>query len=126
MTLGSVPINSCLSSFSCCIPAVIVFTLMTSRRKSKETCLCMLTTLLCAERSIYSMVIAFSRKILTLSDWTTTLMGFNISKYAILPITKKRNTSFFNHTILGYNAERVHDMSIMEFQFHMIIVGKAL
>ena len=38
----------------------------------------------------------------TLSEWSTIwLMDFNICKCTILPITKKRNTSFFNYiTIL--------------------------
>ena len=34
-------------------------------------------------------------------------MDFNICKCAILPITKKRNTSFFNYTILGNTLEHV-------------------
>ena len=56
------------------------------------------------------MTITFSMKILTLSEWTTTwLMGFNICKCAILPITKKRSTSFFNYTIFGNAVERVDD-----------------
>ena len=52
----------------------------------------------------------FSRKILTLSEWTDTwLMDFNICRCAILPITKKRNTSFFNYTIFGNTLERFDD-----------------
>ena len=83
---------------------------MASKRKSNQTCVCMLTTQLCRERSILSMIIALSRKILTLSEWTTTwLMDFIICKCAILPITKKRNTSFFNHAIFGSALERVDD-----------------
>ena len=46
----------------------------------------------------------------TLSEWTTTwLMDFNIIKYAILPITNKHSTSFFNHAIFGNALERVDD-----------------
>ena len=56
------------------------------------------------------MIIAFSRKTLTLSEWITTwLMDFNICKCAILPITKKRNTRFVNYTIFGNTLERVDD-----------------
>ena len=54
------------------------------------------------------MVITFSRKILTLSEWIPTwLMDFNICHCAILPITKNDNTSFFNHTIIGNTPERI-------------------
>ena len=68
----------------------------------------MLTTQLCTEISILSMIMAFSRKILALSEWSDTwLMDFNICKCAIFPITKKRNTSFFNHTINGNALERI-------------------
>ena len=46
----------------------------------------------------------------TLSEWTTTwLIDFNICKCAILPNTKKRNTSFCNYTIFGNIVERVDD-----------------
>ena len=83
---------------------------MTSKRKTNQTCVCMQTTQMCTERTIPSMIITFSRKILTLSEWSTTwLMDFNICKCAILPITKKRRTCFINYTILGNNLERVDD-----------------
>ena len=36
-------------------------------------------------------------------------MDFNINKCAILPITKKHNTSFFNYTIFGNTLECVDD-----------------
>ena len=36
-------------------------------------------------------------------------MDFNTRKCAILPITKKRNTSFFNYTIFVNTLERVDD-----------------
>ena len=36
-------------------------------------------------------------------------MDFNICKCAILPITKKRNTSFFDYTIIDNTQERVDD-----------------
>ena len=56
------------------------------------------------------MIIAFSRKILTLSEWTTTwLMDFNICKCPILPITKKHDTIFFNYAIFGNTMERIDD-----------------
>ena len=83
---------------------------MTSKRKSNQTCICMLMTQLCTERSISSMIITFPSKILTLSELTTTwLMNFNICKCAILPITKERDTRFFNYTIFGNTLERVDD-----------------
>ena len=65
-----------------------------------------------------SMIIAFSRSILTLSEWTTTwLMDFSICRSAILPITKKRNLSFFNYAIFGnalelVNSHEFHGVSI--------------
>ena len=40
---------------------------------------------------------------------TTWLMGLNICKHAILPITKMRNTSFLNYTIFGNTQEHVDD-----------------
>ena len=56
------------------------------------------------------MIISFSRKILTLSEWSTTWsMDINICKCAFHPITKKRKTSFFSHTIFGNTLERVDD-----------------
>ena len=50
----------------------------------------------------------------TQSVWiATSLMDFNICKCAILPITRKRNTSFFNYTQLylyfGNTLECVDD-----------------
>ena len=83
---------------------------MKSRTQSNQTCISMLTTQLCTERSILSMIITFSSMILTLSEWSTTwLMDFNICKCAILPITKKRNTSFFYYTIFCNTLERVDE-----------------
>ena len=56
------------------------------------------------------MKLTFSKKILTLSEGAATwLMDFNICKCAILLITKKRNTSFFNYTIFGNALECVDD-----------------
>ena len=81
------------------------------------------------------MIITFSRKILTLSEWSTTwLMDINICKCAILPITKNRNTSFFNHTIFCNTIEHVDDheylwVSILQdlhWEEHEITKNKAL
>ena len=83
---------------------------MTSKRKSIQTCICMLMTQFYTEISILSMIIAFSRKILTLSEWSTTWsMDVNICKYAILPITMKHNTSFFQLCHFGNTLEHVDD-----------------
>ena len=74
-------------------PALFLLHIKTSKRKSNQTCVCMLMTQLCTK---ISMIITFSRKILTLSEWITTwLMDLYICICAILPITKKRNTRFF-------------------------------
>ena len=46
----------------------------------------------------------------TQSEWTTTwLMDFSICTRAILPIAKKRSTSFFHYTIFGNTLERIDD-----------------
>ena len=48
--------------------------------------------------------------LLTVSEWTTTLLiDFNICKYHIIPITKKRSTIFFHYTIFDNTLERVDD-----------------
>ena len=41
-------------------------------------------------------------------------MDLNICKCAILPIIKKRNTSFFNYTIFGSTLQRVDDHEYLE------------
>ena len=70
----------------------------------------MLTTQLCTEMSILSMIIAFSSNILTLSECSTILlMVFRICKCVILPITKRRNTSIFHYTIFGNTLEHVYE-----------------
>ena len=46
----------------------------------------------------------------TMSEWTTTWsMDFNVCKCAVIPITKKCNTRFFNYTISGNTLENVDD-----------------
>ena len=82
---------------------------MTSKRKSNQICVCMLMTQLCTQRSIPSMIITFSRKILTLCEWTTTWLMDFICKSTILPITKMCNTSFLNNSIFGNTLECVYD-----------------
>ena len=43
-------------------------------------------------------------------EWSSIwLMDFNICKCAILPITKKRNTSIFHYAIFGNTLEHVYD-----------------
>ena len=76
----------------------------------------MLTTQLCTERSILSMIRTFSRKILTLSGLSITwLMGFNISTCAILPITNMRNISLFHYAIFGKTLVRVDDYGYLGY-----------
>ena len=65
-------------------------------------------TILCREINSINDHSILQEDLETQSEWATTwLMDFNICKCAILPITKKRNTSFLNHTIFGNTLERI-------------------